>query len=58
MFQWVKIIKYEVHAYIVGNLFNVKSSWQSTSQQGLQDAGSQKKESRSMQKKVAIQPGD
>lgn len=33
-FEWVKIIKYEVHPYILGNLFNMKSSWHSMSQQG------------------------
>lgn len=34
VFQWVKIIKYEVHPYTLENLFNIKSSRQSMSQQG------------------------
>lgn len=33
----------EVLSCVLGHLFNVKSSWQSTAQQGLQDAGGQQK---------------
>lgn len=35
VFQWVIIIKYEGHCYVLGHLFNMKSSWQNMSQQGL-----------------------
>lgn len=43
----------------MGNLFNVKSSWQSMSQQGPQDIGSHKKKPKErMQTKAGIQAHD